>query len=87
MSRCKRANSFPPKVSRSIISGPWSLEWLHDLNHEVVGVIFSACKRVRMRVHLGGRQQKCRQSDPRKSKEGGPLRHLFHSIKKLARML
>ncbi|PNX64020.1 hypothetical protein L195_g061912, partial [Trifolium pratense] len=24
----KRSESCPPKVSRSIISGPWSLEWL-----------------------------------------------------------
>ncbi|PNX71513.1 putative sulfate transporter, partial [Trifolium pratense] len=86
MSRCKRTNSCPPKVSRSIISGPWSLEWLHDHNLGDAGVIFSGCKRVRKGVHIGGRHHKGRPSGPRKSKEGGPLRHPFHSIKKVARM-
>ncbi|MCI74854.1 hypothetical protein A2U01_0096118, partial [Trifolium medium] len=28
--RSKRTNSCPSKASRSVISGPWSLEWLHD---------------------------------------------------------
>ncbi|PNX70736.1 hypothetical protein L195_g057692, partial [Trifolium pratense] len=86
MSRCKRTNSCPPKASRSILSGPWSLEWLHDHNHGDAGVIFSACKRMRTGVHPGGRQRKGRPSDPRKCKEGGPLRHPLHSIKKVARM-
>ncbi|PNX98197.1 putative sulfate transporter [Trifolium pratense] len=86
LSRCKRTNSCPPKASRSIISGPWSLEWLHDHNHGDAGVIFSACKRGRTGVYHGERQHMCRQSDPRKSKDGGPLRHPLHSIKKVARM-
>ncbi|MCI68143.1 hypothetical protein A2U01_0089402, partial [Trifolium medium] len=25
----KRTKSCPPGVTRSVISGPWSLEWLH----------------------------------------------------------
>ncbi|MCI66232.1 hypothetical protein A2U01_0087490, partial [Trifolium medium] len=26
----KRTKSCPPGVTRSVVSGPWSLEWLHD---------------------------------------------------------
>ncbi|XP_045830922.1 uncharacterized protein LOC123922227 [Trifolium pratense] len=36
--RVKRTNSCPPEVKRSVISGPWSLEWLNDQNHGDVGV-------------------------------------------------
>ncbi|GAU48515.1 hypothetical protein TSUD_244350 [Trifolium subterraneum] len=40
-----RANSCPPVATRSVCSGPWSLEWLQDLDHGEAGVIFSARKR------------------------------------------
>ncbi|MCI75242.1 hypothetical protein A2U01_0096510, partial [Trifolium medium] len=40
--RSKRTSSCPPEASRSVISGLWSLEWLHDHNHGDAGVIFSA---------------------------------------------
>ncbi|MCI37391.1 hypothetical protein A2U01_0058615, partial [Trifolium medium] len=40
--RINRTKSCPPGVSRSGLSGPWSLEWLHDLNQGDAGVIFSA---------------------------------------------
>ncbi|MCI67152.1 hypothetical protein A2U01_0088410, partial [Trifolium medium] len=33
----KRTMSCPPGATRSIISGPWSLEWLHDRNHGDAG--------------------------------------------------
>ncbi|MCI47259.1 hypothetical protein A2U01_0068500, partial [Trifolium medium] len=29
----KRTKSCPPGATRSVLSGPWSLEWLHDHNH------------------------------------------------------
>ncbi|MCI10610.1 endonuclease/exonuclease/phosphatase family protein, partial [Trifolium medium] len=38
--RSKRTNYCPPKVSRSVISGPWSLEWLNDHAHGEARVIF-----------------------------------------------
>ncbi|PNX75614.1 putative sulfate transporter, partial [Trifolium pratense] len=45
--RVKRMNSCPPEARRSVISGPWSLEWLNDQNHGDAGVIFSARKKGR----------------------------------------
>ncbi|GAU23620.1 hypothetical protein TSUD_386090 [Trifolium subterraneum] len=43
--RSKRTKSCPPIENRPVLSGPWSLEWLHDLNQGDAGVIFSASKR------------------------------------------
>ncbi|GAU37651.1 hypothetical protein TSUD_220770 [Trifolium subterraneum] len=37
ISRGKRTKSSPPGASRSVVSGPWSLEWLYDQNHGDVG--------------------------------------------------
>ncbi|MCI50811.1 hypothetical protein A2U01_0072055, partial [Trifolium medium] len=41
-SRSKRTKSCPPDAIRSVLSGPWSLEWLQDLNQGDAGVLFSA---------------------------------------------
>ncbi|PNX78871.1 putative sulfate transporter, partial [Trifolium pratense] len=84
--RSKRTNSCPPKASRSVISGPWSLEWLHDQTHGEAGVIFSSSGKAKKGDKLDARQQKVSQSDPRKRKGGGLLRHPLHSIKKVARL-
>ncbi|MCI87236.1 DUF4283 domain protein, partial [Trifolium medium] len=56
--RSKRTNSCPPEASRSVISGPWSLEWLHDHNHGDAGVIFSVSKRAKKGDRHGARQKK-----------------------------
>ncbi|GAU38950.1 hypothetical protein TSUD_363890 [Trifolium subterraneum] len=37
----KRSRSCPPGVKRSVVSGPWSVEWLYKHNHGDAGVIFS----------------------------------------------
>ncbi|PNY01884.1 hypothetical protein L195_g025187, partial [Trifolium pratense] len=84
--RSERAHSCPPKASRSVISGPWSLEWLHDHNYGEAGVIFSASKKVKKGDDLGVRHQVVRQKVSTKRNAGGPLRHPFHSIKKVARL-
>ncbi|PNX62521.1 hypothetical protein L195_g053026, partial [Trifolium pratense] len=84
--RSKRTHSCPPKASSSVISGPWSLEWLHDQAHGEEGVIFSSSRKAKKGDQLAVRQQKVRQSDPRKWKGEGLLRHPFHSIKKVARL-
>ncbi|GAU10190.1 hypothetical protein TSUD_421430, partial [Trifolium subterraneum] len=81
-----RANSCPPSASRPVISGPWSLEWLHDQNHEEAGVIFSARKGEKEGERLGACQKKVRQPDPKRRKAGGLLRHPIHSLKKVARL-
>ncbi|PNX61652.1 hypothetical protein L195_g060765, partial [Trifolium pratense] len=79
-------HSCPPEVSRSVISGPWSLDWLHDHNFGEAGVIFTARKKVKKGDGLGMRQQVVRQNVLSKRKAGGSLRHPFHSIKKVARL-
>ncbi|GAU37762.1 hypothetical protein TSUD_102790 [Trifolium subterraneum] len=35
--RSKRTKSCPPIENRPVLSGPWSLEWLHDLNQGDAG--------------------------------------------------
>ncbi|PNX63627.1 putative sulfate transporter, partial [Trifolium pratense] len=84
--RSKRTNSCPPEVKRSVISGPWSLEWLNDQNHGEAGVIFSVCKKGKKGHHHGKSLNKFGHQEPRRRKEGGLLRHPLHSLKKVARM-
>ncbi|GAU46774.1 hypothetical protein TSUD_402850 [Trifolium subterraneum] len=43
----KRADSCPPGAKHSVVSGPWSWEWLHDHNLGDAGVIFSSNKRTK----------------------------------------
>ncbi|PNX89484.1 hypothetical protein L195_g045604 [Trifolium pratense] len=83
---CKRSNSCPPEARRSVLSGPWSLEWLNDQNHGDAGVIFSARKKSRKGNPSGEKVKKKEQHDPRRRKAGGLLRHPLHSLKKVARM-
>jgi hypothetical protein len=35
----KRASACPPSRTRSLVYGPWSLEWLTNHNHGDVGVV------------------------------------------------
>jgi len=37
-----KASSCPPIRCRSINSGPWSLDWLTQISHEEVVVVFSS---------------------------------------------
>ncbi|GAU49521.1 hypothetical protein TSUD_407540 [Trifolium subterraneum] len=73
-----RANSCPPAASRSVISGPWSLDWLHDHDHGEAGVIFSARKRGKEEGRHGMRHKKMGQLEPKRRKAGGLLRHPLH---------
>ncbi|PNX87532.1 hypothetical protein L195_g043622 [Trifolium pratense] len=84
--RGKRTSSCPPEVRRSVISGPWSLEWLQDQNYGDAGVIFSASKKSRKEIPHGPRLKRKVDLDPRRRKAGGVLRHPIHSLKKVARM-
>ncbi|GAU14077.1 hypothetical protein TSUD_169020 [Trifolium subterraneum] len=84
--RYDRANSCPPVANRSFISGPWSLEWLHDHEHGEAGVIFSATKGVKEGGRLGTRHSKEGQLETRRRRAGGLLRHPVLSLKKVARL-
>ncbi|GAU41193.1 hypothetical protein TSUD_26180 [Trifolium subterraneum] len=68
--RSKRTNSCPPGANRSIFSGPWSLEWLNDLNQRDAGVIFTASKKLKKGGHSGARQQKEGKQDLKRTKAG-----------------
>ncbi|PNY15039.1 cysteine-rich receptor-like protein kinase, partial [Trifolium pratense] len=69
--RTSRTNSCPPKASRSVISGSWSLEWLQDQNHRDAGVIFSASKKRRKGIYHGKRPERKEQNDCQRRKAGG----------------
>ncbi|GAU21717.1 hypothetical protein TSUD_180610 [Trifolium subterraneum] len=49
-STVKRTSSCPPGGNHSVVSGPWSLDWLQDLNQGDAGMLFSAQKRSFRRV-------------------------------------
>ncbi|PNX85649.1 hypothetical protein L195_g041719, partial [Trifolium pratense] len=82
----KRTSSCPPEARRSVMSGPWSLEWLQDQNYGDAGVIFSASKKSRKEIFHGPSLKRKVDQDPRRRKAGGVLRHPIHSLKKVARM-
>ena len=54
-----RAISYPPGAARSVVSGPWSLEWLRDQVHSEAGVV-SSSRRV---GHKGMRPKLCRNNE------------------------
>jgi hypothetical protein len=78
-----RARSCPPGASHSVMSGPWSLEWLQDQGHREVGVIFSAKKKGE--CPWMGRHQ-ATQKGSKKRKVDGLLSHSIHSLKRIARL-
>ncbi|GAU22961.1 hypothetical protein TSUD_247050 [Trifolium subterraneum] len=84
VNQSKRTKSCPPGVDRSVGSGPWSLEWLHDHNHGDVGVIFSTKKRRKDAERSGLGQGKDVALAHKKRKDKGALRH--YSIKKVSRL-
>ncbi|GAU22593.1 hypothetical protein TSUD_134930 [Trifolium subterraneum] len=84
--RNSRTKSCPPGVNRSMLSGPWSLDWLHDHNHGDAGVIFSARKKPLARARAGAGHKKGGQDAVKRRKAGGVFRHTLSSLKKVARL-
>ncbi|GAU51586.1 hypothetical protein TSUD_414300 [Trifolium subterraneum] len=82
----KRTTSCPPGGNRSIVPGPWSLDWLQDLNQGDAGVLFSAQKRPLQGVRVDERKKKVGREDASKKKVGGVFRHTLSSLKKVARL-
>ncbi|PNX97250.1 cysteine-rich receptor-like protein kinase, partial [Trifolium pratense] len=82
----KRVTSCPPCANRSVFSGPWSVEWLHDMNQGEAGVIFSAGKRPRKGECSSGGRKISGEEDPKKIRGRGVFRHTLSSLKKVARM-
>ncbi|GAU45582.1 hypothetical protein TSUD_273820 [Trifolium subterraneum] len=84
--RPKRTKSYPPGAHRSVLSGPWSLDWLQDLNQKEVGVLFSASKKPHVGLRAAARHKKGDQEDVKRRKAGGVFRHTLSSLKKVARL-
>lgn len=84
---CTCTHSCPPSRDRSMIAGPWSLEWLRDYNHEDAGVIFSASKESKKNPSLSQRQHgKNKDVQMPKKKVDGVQRHPGGCLKKVARL-
>ncbi|MCI00512.1 DUF4283 domain protein, partial [Trifolium medium] len=84
LNHSKRTKSCPPGANRSVVSGPWSLEWLHDHNHGDAGVTFSTNKKKKAVARQGTGQDKVVALGHNKSKTKGMLRH--SNLKTVARL-
>ncbi|XP_039690367.1 uncharacterized protein [Medicago truncatula] len=84
--RTRRMVSCPPRADRSVVSGPWSLDWINDQHLSDVGVVSSS----RKFDAKGKRLKACRniQEDVvvKRKKVKGLLRHSVLSLKKVARL-
>jgi len=78
--RSKRTSSCPPGRTRSILSGPWSVEWLSDHHHGDASIISSLRKK-----SMKDSVSQERKHDTRKKNES-VLRHPMVNIKKVARL-
>lgn len=81
-----RMSSCPPRVARSLESGPWSLEWISDQHHGHAGVISSSRKKVKKVVRPRGPVSQSGTIDKKRKKVDGVLHHFVHSLKKVARL-
>jgi hypothetical protein len=78
----RRSKSCPPRSDRSLVSGPWSLKWLHAKHYSDVRAVSSSAKDVQQRDRFkSGRYQA-----QRRKKVDGVMRHNVHSLKKVARL-
>ncbi|MCI12619.1 DUF4283 domain protein, partial [Trifolium medium] len=84
--RGKRNLSCPLGGEHSIVSGPWSREWLDDHNHRDAGIIFSTKKKLKKSSKPSAGHSKETVKIPRKKKAGGVLRHIMQNLKKVARL-
>jgi len=87
-STLRRARSVPcpPRADHSVVSGPWSLDWLCDQLHSTVGLVSSSRKCVRKGTRTKGGGKKEKVLPQRRKKVEGALRHPMHSLKKVARL-
>jgi len=65
----QRLCSCTPTAERSIMSGPWSLEWLNDRVHGDVDVIFSSKRKNKNNLRGGGPYSKIVATDNIKNKK------------------
>jgi hypothetical protein len=69
-----RTTSCPPSRERPMVAGPWSLEWLGDVNHGEA--IFASRKKSKKKPSISqGQQSKNKDGQITKKKLDGVLRH------------
>ena len=81
-----RACSCPPRAARSLVSGPWSLEWLSDQHLSEVGVVSSAQRSGKKTVRSFNQVGQFDIRKQKRKKVNGVLRHPVLNLKKVARL-
>jgi len=82
--RGKRTDSCPPRTDRSVVFGPWSLEWLSHQHHSEAGVVSSSRKNIKKGVQPKECRTQVYGSLQKQKKVNVMLRHSVHSLKKVA---
>jgi len=70
----------------SVRSGPWSAEWLHNVQKGDISLISSSKKRLKKLVADSTRTGGGNKSQVVRKKAGGVLRHPVLTLKKVARL-
>jgi len=78
--RPRRQHSCPPRATRSITSGPWSIEWLQDHIHGDVGVVSSSKTTSKPKTITKAKPSKTTVKETA-SKERNTSSRLKHSLK------
>ena len=81
-----RSSSCPHNATRSLASGPWSLEWLSDPHHSEAGVVSSSRKDGNKRVRWSKKKGQADKFHQKRKKIFGFLCHPVLSLKKVARL-
>lgn len=86
--RQKGQSSCPPMATRSVHSGPWSLEWIQDHVHGDVGVVSSSNNKVTSKFGDCSELPKGGMADVSKNKvkSRAIIQHAVHNLKKIARL-
>jgi hypothetical protein len=86
--RSTRQRSCPPMVTRSVTSGPWSLEWLKGHVHGEAGVVSSPkhAPKQSLNSQSNGTRPTVVSNSKNILQAGGRLKHSAHNLKKVARL-
>jgi len=86
--RRQRQHSCPPRATRSISSGPWSIEWLQDQVHGDVGVVSSTKNKSISKLSSKAKTSnfEVKETVNKECKSGTRLKHSDRNLKKVARL-
>jgi len=84
--RPKRQLSCPPMATRSVNSGPWSLECLHDHVHGNAGVVSTSKNNSKQKQRAHTSKIVTNGIVKNKIKTGGKMKHSAHNFKKIDRL-